>query len=158
MFCGFERDISMFYSYAILWMFWLSSVLRIWNCHINALFLRQPMDYRVLDCMKVSVVAAAYNEGENVAPFLEGVRNAMSGFDYELVVVDDGSEDDTYGGLVVRGDERLRVIRLDVHRGKDYAIYTGFRNSSGDVIATIDSDLQDEPLDLPVLVRELDRG
>ncbi|MDD5112263.1 MAG: glycosyltransferase family 2 protein [Candidatus Altiarchaeota archaeon] len=107
--------------------------------------------------MKVSVVSAAYNEEGNVSAFLDKLRSAMSNFDYEIVVVDDGSTDNTYGTLVMRGDERLRVIRLDTHMGKDYALYTGLRNSAGDIIATLDSDLQDEPLDLPVLINMLGR-
>lgn len=108
--------------------------------------------------MKVSVVVPAYDEEENVIPLCEVIRKAMEGMDYEVVAVDDGSGDNTCRELMGISDGRLKVICLKRHAGKCFALYEGIRKSSGEIIATLDSDLQNDPSDIPKMIEELENG
>jgi dolichol-phosphate mannosyltransferase len=108
--------------------------------------------------MKVSVIAAAFNEEDNVIPFCDGLFKAFRNLDYELLVVDDGSTDATYDNLRRMKSARLRIIRFKERKGKAFAWHTGFGEAAGDVIATIDVDLQNDPNDLLEMIKELDDG
>jgi glycosyltransferase involved in cell wall biosynthesis len=103
----------------------------------------------------VSVIAPAYNEEDNIPPLCKKIKTAMRGLDYEVIFVDDGSTDDTYKNLLKIKDTRFKVIHLKKHKGKDFAVYKGINESKGGIIATIDSDLQDDPNDLPMMIEEL---
>jgi len=106
----------------------------------------------------ISVVIPAYNEEGNIAELFREVRSALSGKRYEVVAVDDGSTDRTLAELRKAAGRRVRVVSLGAHRGKCFALYRGIRASKGDIIATIDSDLQNDPRDIPVLLAVLREG
>jgi dolichol-phosphate mannosyltransferase len=108
--------------------------------------------------MRISVVSTACNEAGNVLPMWRQVKNAFRGLDYDVVIVDDGSSDGTFAELESIKDPRLRVIRLGRRMGKCYALYEGIRHSKAGIIATMDADLQDDPRDIPPMVRKLGRG
>ncbi|MBN2331150.1 MAG: glycosyltransferase family 2 protein [Candidatus Aenigmarchaeota archaeon] len=108
--------------------------------------------------MKVSVITTAYDEEKNITPLHERIKKAMNGIDYEVVAVDDGSTDNTYNELRGIRDRRVKIIRMNEHRGKCFALHMGISKSSGEIIATIDADGQNDPGDIPGMVKELEKG
>src|ERR1700759_444285 len=94
----------------------------------------------------ISLVIPAYNEQENINPLLDRVGSALLpiGRPFEVILVDDGSTDDTPKLLdaAMRSRPWLRVLRLQKNSGQSAAFDAGFRASRGEIIATIDADLQ----------------
>lgn len=107
--------------------------------------------------MKLSVVIPCRNEAENLAFLLDEVDNALSGRNYEVLVVDDGSTDDTPKVLAKRMAEGkpLRHIRHDRSSGQSSAVRSGVFAAHGDIILTIDGDGQNDPAYLPKLADAL---
>ncbi|UCG44093.1 MAG: glycosyltransferase family 2 protein [candidate division WOR-3 bacterium] len=110
--------------------------------------------------MRYSVVIPAYNEAESVGELHREVSEVMAGFrqEYEVIFVDDGSFDDTPTRLadLVRADPHVRVIRFRRNSGKSAAYTVGFEAARGEVVVTLDADLQDDPAELPKLIEGLD--
>lgn len=110
---------------------------------------------------EISVVCPMYNEGDNVGPLVDAVTAALGdGSRWELLLVDDGSADDTVSiaGRRTWADERVRLVRLARNYGQATATQAGFDAARGRVIVTIDGDLQNDPADIPMLVAKLDEG
>jgi len=105
--------------------------------------------------MKVSVITTAYNEEENIIQVYERIKKAVLGKDCEIIAVDDGSTDKTYAELRKIRDKRLKIIRLKKNRGKSFALYEGLKRAKGTIIATIDADGQNDPRDIPRMVKIL---
>ena len=108
----------------------------------------------------LSLVIPAYNEQENVPTLLERVSAALAqtGRPFEVVIVDDGSTDDT-PRLLAEAMQRypwLRVLRMARNGGQSAAFEAGFEVARGQVIATIDADLQNDPEEIPRLLPLLD--
>jgi glycosyltransferase involved in cell wall biosynthesis len=108
----------------------------------------------------LSLVIPAYNEQENVAFLLERVGAALApiGKPFEVILVDDGSTDDT-PRLLAEAMGRypwLRVLRMVKNKGQSAAFDAGFKAARGQVIATIDADLQNDPEEIPRLLPLLD--
>ena len=95
----------------------------------------------------LSVCAPVYNEEELVEVFYERATAALAGFDYELIVVNDGSKDGTPAILdrLADADPRLRVVHLSRNFGHQAALTAGLEHARGDAVAMIDADLQDPP-------------
>jgi len=110
--------------------------------------------------MKLSVISPTYNEAENVRPFVEAVRQALQGRDYEIWIVDDDSPDCTWQLAEELRKEfpELRVLRRTRDRGLGRAVADGFIQASGEIVACIDADLQHDPSILPLMLRELEGG
>lgn len=108
----------------------------------------------------VSVIVPVRDEAPNLTTLVEQVRHALAGRLYEILFVDDRSQDETVDVLarLAANDSRLRIVRLRAQSGKAAALSAGFREARGDVIATIDGDLQDDPADLPGMIARLDEG
>ena len=108
---------------------------------------------------ELSVVVPLRNEGPNVAPLTRQILDALHDEPrpLELILVDDGSTDDTWSRIQeARGaDSRVRALRHPRSRGQSAALWTGFKASRGTVIATLDGDLQNDPADLPAMLKEL---
>lgn len=109
---------------------------------------------------RLSVVVPMYDELENVEPLLEAVDAALASHPHpwELVVVDDGSRDGTGAALRRHGarfGEHVRVVRLLRNFGQSAAMQAGIDAARGDVIVTLDGDLQNDPRDIPRLVARL---
>ena len=108
----------------------------------------------------LSLVIPAYNEQENIEALLTRVEGALSrtGRPFEVIIVDDGSTDRT-PELLRQGMSRLpwlRVLRMGRNGGQSAAFEAGFAAARGDVIATIDADLQNDPEEIPRLLPLLD--
>lgn len=107
--------------------------------------------------MDLSVVVPAFNEAESLPELAEWIAKvcASSSIDYELIVIDDGSTDNTWEvlKLLSASNGKVRAIRFRRNYGKSAALQTGFGASSGDVVITMDADLQDSPDEIPGLVK-----
>jgi dolichol-phosphate mannosyltransferase len=110
----------------------------------------------------VSIVIPAYREIENLDPLLAELRAALERIDApaELVIVDDGSADGTAELLLAesRRDPRVRPVLLEERSGQSAALAAGLLRAGGDVIVTMDADLQNDPADSPRLLEALDRA
>lgn len=110
----------------------------------------------------LSVVIPAYNEEENVPILYEKLKKVLDslGEDYEIIFVDDGSTDGTYQRLkqLAEKDSRLKVIKFKRNYGQTAAMSAGFEHAKGDVIITLDADLQNDPEDIPILLEKLKEG
>jgi glycosyltransferase involved in cell wall biosynthesis len=110
----------------------------------------------------LSVIVPVKDERDNVGPLHERLSAVLrpTGWDYELVFVDDGSADDTFQLLdaLAAGDDRVKVVRLRRNYGQTAALLAGIDWSRGDVLVTMDGDLQNDPADIPALVTKLDDG
>jgi glycosyltransferase involved in cell wall biosynthesis len=112
--------------------------------------------------MRVTLVIPAYNEAESLPHlFAEIDRVCQSeGIDYSVLVIDDGSRDETFAA-VKKGHEansRVSGIRFRSNRGKAAALAEGFRRADGDILITMDADLQDDPAEIPLLIQKLNEG
>jgi polyisoprenyl-phosphate glycosyltransferase len=108
----------------------------------------------------LSVVAPVFNEEALVEAFVERARAAVADFDYELVIVNDGSSDRTAELLdeIAAEDARVRVVHLSRNFGHQAALTAGLEHAIGDVVAMIDADLQDPPELIPQMIGEWARG
>jgi glycosyltransferase involved in cell wall biosynthesis len=109
----------------------------------------------------LSVVLPVYNEEESLGPLCAELREVLegSGFDWEVVFVDDGSRDRS--AEIIRGlseaDPRVRLIRFKANAGETAALDAGFKAARGRWVVSMDADLQNDPRDIPRLVSHLDR-
>jgi dolichol-phosphate mannosyltransferase len=107
----------------------------------------------------LSVVIPAYNEEPNVGPCFHELREVLEalGRPFEVIFVDDGSTDGTFAALtaLAQADARVRVIRFRANAGQTAALDAGFRASRGDLVVTMDADLQNDPQDIPGLLAAL---
>jgi glycosyltransferase involved in cell wall biosynthesis len=109
----------------------------------------------------VSVVVPVKDERGNVRPLFERVRESLvHAGEWELVYVDDGSTDGTFQELesIAAADDRVKVVRLRRNFGQSAATQAGLDAASGDVIVTMDGDLQNDPSDIPRLIAKLEEG
>jgi dolichol-phosphate mannosyltransferase len=110
--------------------------------------------------VELSLVIPAYNEEETIEECVreaDGVLDSL-GKTYEIVVVDDGSTDSTFARLrsLKATVSALRAIRYGQNKGQTTAMAAGFDNARGDVVVTIDADMQNDPADIPRLLERLD--
>ena len=110
----------------------------------------------------ISVVIPVHNEERSVALLLDELGSALEplGSPWEAVFVDDGSDDGTFSALtrLHAAADNVRVVRLRRNFGKAAALQAGFEAAQGDVVVTIDGDLQDDPTEIPRLLAKLDEG
>jgi len=109
-----------------------------------------------------SVVIPVMNEEENVPLLHQAISEVMQawGRPYEIVIVDDGSTDRTFPLLreIAQRDSNLRVVKFRRNFGQSAAMGAGFELARGEVIVTMDGDLQNDPKDIPMVVEELQKG
>ncbi len=110
--------------------------------------------------VELSVVLPCFNEEDCVEALTEEIRAAVAplGRTFEILYVDDASTDGT-GAVLARlaaADPRVRVVRHTVNAGESAATATGFAHARGDVVVTMDSDQQNDPADIPALLKLLD--
>jgi glycosyltransferase involved in cell wall biosynthesis len=111
--------------------------------------------------VKLSVIIPVYNEVESIDEMHAALRGALSTFDHELILVDDGSTDGTLERLEALADkdrEHTVVIEFRRNFGQTAAIAAGIDHATGDVIVLIDADLQEDPADIPMLVAKIEEG
>lgn len=109
--------------------------------------------------LEVSIVVPFFNEAENVVPMVDELTRtfAPTRFDWEMVLVDDGSTDGTWQSIcsVSLRDSRVRGLRHINNRGQSAAVWTGITRSTGAMICTLDGDLQNDPSELPRMLEML---
>src|SRR5438105_11876851 len=112
--------------------------------------------------MDLSVVVPIKDERDNLLPLHERVRQALDPLrlEYEIVLVDDGSIDGGHAHMehLAASDPRVKVVRLRRNFGQSAALQAGIDHSTGDVIVTMDGDLQNDPADIPMLLDKLNEG
>jgi glycosyltransferase involved in cell wall biosynthesis len=112
--------------------------------------------------MDLSVVIPVYNEEESVIELSDWIERVCvsSGYSFEIIFIDDGSTDSSWKKIEVLAEKKKSVkgIRFRRNYGKAAALHTGFTESSGDVVITMDSDLQDSPDEIPELYRMIKEG
>jgi glycosyltransferase involved in cell wall biosynthesis len=112
--------------------------------------------------MEISAVVPVFNESESLTELHRRLTAALKSvtLDYEIIFVDDGSNDDSLRILkeLQMTDNHVRVLSFKRNFGKSAALSVGFRESTGRTVVTLDSDLQDDPAEIPSLVEKLDQG
>lgn len=107
--------------------------------------------------LQISIVIPAKDEEESLPELCQWISRALTphGFSYEVIFIDDGSTDDTWEVIekISREDSHIKGIRFNRNYGKSAALQTGFRAAAGDVIITMDADLQDSPDEVPDLYK-----
>jgi glycosyltransferase involved in cell wall biosynthesis len=110
----------------------------------------------------ISVVVPVHDEERTVALLYDELQSALEplGQPWEAVLVDDGSTDGSFAALtrLHNAHDNVRVVRLRRNFGKAAALAAGFANIQGDIVVTIDADLQDDPAEIPRLLAKLDEG
>ena len=110
----------------------------------------------------VSVTIPIYNEEDSLPLLVSRIVSALEplGLDFEIIAVNDGSKDRSQSVLaeLAKTESRLKVICLARNFGQTAAMMAGFEHSQGTIIVPIDSDLQNEPADIPRLLAKLDEG
>lgn len=109
--------------------------------------------------MKLSIIVPSYNEEKSLPIFYEELSKVLNNLDYtyEVIFVNDGSKDKTLEVLnqIKSTDERITIVDFSRNFGKEAGILAGLRESSGDLIAIMDADLQDPPYLLPKMIDEV---
>ena len=107
---------------------------------------------------KLSLVVPMMNEEDNVKPLFKAVREALEGIDYELILVDDGSTDKTVEIMKEESDSRTKIVVFKRNYGQTTAMAAGIDEANAELIATIDGDLQNDPSDIPMMIKKLEDG
>jgi len=111
---------------------------------------------------KLSVVIPLLNEEESLNPLANEIRKAVKplNINYEVIFVDDGSTDGSLKVIkdICKQDKRFRYISFRKNYGKSAALHVGFKQVTGDVVVTMDADLQDDPNEIGNLLRKLQEG
>ena len=107
--------------------------------------------------MDISIVTPLYNEEESLPELVEWVERVMlqNGFSFEIILVDDGSSDNSWNVIkkLSEGKKFIRGISFRRNYGKSAALYCGFKITKGEVVITMDADLQDSPDEIPELYK-----
>ena len=115
-----------------------------------------------LSFQKLSLVIPLLNEEESVLPLINEIRKAIKPLSkpYEVIFVDDGSTDSSLKNIkeAAKTDNRIKFISFRKNYGKSAALQVGFKAATGDAIITMDADLQDDPHEIPSLLKKLDEG
>ncbi len=112
--------------------------------------------------MKLSFIFPVKNEAENLPTLLDRIYAVIkeNGYDYEIIAVDDGSQDKSFSILkeVAGKDKKFKVLRFLVNAGQTSAISAGIEYSTGNILIPIDADLENDPRDIPLLLAKMDEG
>lgn len=111
---------------------------------------------------RVSVIVPLYNEQESIRPLYAAIVQALGqlGCTFEMVFVDDGSADQTVGiaAEIARIDSRLRIVKFRRNYGQTPAMAAGIEHARGEVLVTMDGDLQNDPADIRLLLEQIEAG
>ncbi len=106
---------------------------------------------------KLSVVIPVMNEEDNIKPLLDEIRKSLKNIDYEVIFVDDGSNDKTVQRIKELADDRVKLIVFSRNFGQTTAMAAGIDAAEGELIATLDGDLQNDPSDIPMMMEKLEK-
>jgi len=110
--------------------------------------------------MKLSFVIPALNEEESINQLYQEIIDNCGQHDYEIIFIDDGSTDKTFSVMrfISEKDKKVKVIKFRKNFGKAYALHTGFERVTGDIIFTMDADLQDNPVEIINFLDKMTEG
>ena len=109
--------------------------------------------------MKLSIIIPAYNEEDNILPlYKEILKNIPKKYSYEIIFIDDGSTDSTLKNIKAIKDKNIKSISFRKNFGKAEGLNTGFKEATGDIIITMDADLQDNPKEIPNFIKKINEG
>src|SRR5438552_14844723 len=112
--------------------------------------------------MDLSIVVPMKDERDNVKPLHNALCQALepTGYSFEMILVDDGGTDGTFEALaeIAQADHRVKVVQLRRNYGQTPALRAGIDSAQGDVVITMDRDLQNDPSDIPMLLEKLGEG
>ncbi|WP_114748654.1 glycosyltransferase family 2 protein [Pleomorphovibrio marinus] len=103
---------------------------------------------------ELSVVVTVFNEQENIQPLLEAIYAALQHLDYELILVDDGSTDETVKSVKEHANHRTTLLIFNKNYGQTTALSAGIDKAKGSYIVTMDGDLQNDPSDIPMMLEK----
>jgi len=106
--------------------------------------------------MKLSVVIPIMNEEDNIQPLIKEVDNALKDIEYELILVDDGSSDKTIVNIKTYALDNTKLLVFNRNYGQTTAMAAGIEEASGELIVTLDGDLQNDPSDIPAMIQKLE--
>lgn len=106
--------------------------------------------------MKLSIVIPLFNEEDNIKPLVEALEAALKGIEHEVILVDDGSRDATVARVRAYAPAHYRLIVLNRNYGQTTAMSAGIDAARGELIATLDGDLQNDPADIPAMIDKLE--
>src|SRR5581483_1789424 len=113
-----------------------------------------------MNAPELSLVIPCHNEEGNLQPLLAAIRAALDplGLNYEVVITDDFSTDKSWDILkrLAAADPRVRALRFESNCGESAATWAGMQAARGRYIATLDADLQNDPRDLPAMLKALE--
>jgi glycosyltransferase involved in cell wall biosynthesis len=125
------------------------------NWHCRVAFVNNPM-------LRLSVVVPLYNEEESIPRLHEAIVQAVDplGIEYEMVFVNDGSRDTSFAvaSECARRDSRLRVINFRRNYGQTAAMAAGIEHARGEIVVTMDGDLQNDPRDIGLMLETMSQG
>ncbi|GGZ21972.1 glycosyl transferase [Echinicola pacifica] len=104
--------------------------------------------------LQLSLVVTVYNEEDNIKPLLDAIYTSLSGIEYELILVDDGSTDRTVAEAKQWSNDRTRVLIFNMNYGQTTALAAGIDYAKGEYIVTMDGDLQNDPSDIPMMLQK----
>lgn len=107
---------------------------------------------------ELSVIIPVKNEEKNIAALIAAIQASLAGIDYELLVVDDGSEDNTDQEVLDNADHCTTLIALQKNYGQSAAIRAGIDHAFGRYVVMLDGDLQNDPSDIPAMLSLLKKG
>lgn len=105
---------------------------------------------------KLSLIVPIMDEEENIEPLFKAVRESLEGIDYEFILVDDGSTDKSVERMKALADVRTKIVIFNRNFGQTTAMAAGIHEANGELIATIDGDLQNDPSDIPMMINKLE--
>lgn len=105
--------------------------------------------------MEISLVISVYNEVENIEPLVSNIENALDGTDFEIIFIDDGSTDGTFEAIKSLNNQRIKTIVFNKNYGQTTAMAAGIDYAQGQYIVTMDGDLQNDPSDIPRMLKIL---
>lgn len=110
--------------------------------------------------VKLSIVLPVYNEEENIAPLYKELKSVLNKINesYEIIFVDDGSTDKSFELMKKLKDKNIKIIKFRKNFGQSAALQAGFDNCKGELVVSMDSDLQNDPGDIPKLIEKLKEG
>jgi glycosyltransferase involved in cell wall biosynthesis len=111
---------------------------------------------------EISIVIPVFNEAENIRPLFDSIKAAMAqtAYVWETIFVDDGSTDGTYQALqeLLLDRESIQIVRFRRNFGQTAALAAGLDQARGEIIVTLDGDLQNDPHDIPLLISKMGAG
>ena len=109
---------------------------------------------------EVSIIIPVFNEEENINPMIQEIQEAMGDANYEILFVDDGSDDRTFEMITQAksNEDKVRVVKHHRNMGKAIALATGFLHAAGRISITMDGDLQDDPKEIPRFIAAFEDG